>query len=119
MQLRGLPVLLLLSLVRQLLPRLLLLRGVLGRLPRRPQPVSQLRVVVLQRDATFLLQVPVVVLRGRVVVVVLPRHRHGSVLPRLVPRCSGGDAVVPGVLLRLRVLLLQVQRRMLPLPVLW
>jgi hypothetical protein len=111
LQLRGLPVLLLLSPVLQLL----LLCGVLGWLPRRPEPVSRLPVVVLQRDATFLLQVPVVVLRGRVV---LPRHRHGSVLPRFVPQCPcPGGAVVPGVLLRLRVLLLQVQR--MPLPVLW
>ena len=115
MQLLGLPVFLLLPPVLQLLPRLLLLCGVLGRLPRRPQPVSRLPVVVLQRDATFLLQVPVVVLRGRVI---LPRHRHGSVLPRFVPRCPAGGTVVPGVLVRLRVLLLQVQRRM-PLPVLW
>lgn len=89
--------------------RLLLLRGVLRlrRLPRRPRPVP---VVVLQRPAAaFLLQVPVVVLRGGDVL-----WRQGGVLPRLVPRRPGGGAV-PGVLMRLRVLLSPVQRRV-PVP---
>ncbi|CAO2206931.1 unnamed protein product [Urochloa humidicola] len=79
-----------------LLPPVLRLR----RLPRRPRPVP---VVVLQ--------VPVVVLRGGAVL-----RREGGLLPRLVPRRSGGGAAVPGVLVRLRVLLSPVQRRVPVLP---
>uniref|UniRef100_A0A0A9GDL7 Uncharacterized protein n=1 Tax=Arundo donax TaxID=35708 RepID=A0A0A9GDL7_ARUDO len=105
LQLRGLPVLL--PPVLQL-PRLLLC-GMLSWLPRRPQPVPELPVAVLQLAAAFMLQVPVVLLRWGAF---LPRQ--GSMLRRLVPRCPGGD-VVPRVLLRLRVLLPQVQRRM-PVP---
>ncbi|CAO2188460.1 unnamed protein product [Urochloa humidicola] len=82
--------------------RLLLRRLRLRRLPRRRRPVP---VVV----PAFVLQVPVVVLRGGAI---LPGE--GSLLPRLVPRRPGG-AAVPGVLLRLRVLLSTVQRRV-PVP---
>jgi hypothetical protein len=92
------------------------LRGLLRlrlRLRRRPRAVPV--VVVLQRPAAaaFLLQVPVVVLRGGDVL-----RRQGGLLQRLVPRRRrrpGGAVVVPGVLVRLRVLLSPVQRRV-PVP---
>ena len=75
---------------RRLLFRRMRLRGRPVLLPRRPRPVP---VVVLQRPAASLLQVPVGVLRGGAV---LPGQ--GALLQRLVPRRPAG-AVVPGVLL--------------------
>lgn len=71
--------------------------------------MPELPVVVLQ-GAAFLLQVPVVVLRGGALLL-----RQGSVLLlQVVPQRA--SAVVPRVLLRVRVLLPQVQRWM-PVPV--
>jgi len=101
--------------VQRLLLRRLHLRGLPAvllpsalRLPRRTRPVP---VLVLQRPAASLLQVPVGVLRGGAV---LPGQ--GGLLQRLVPRRPGG--AVPGVLLRLRVLLPPVQGRV-PVPAVW
>ena len=94
--------------VQRLLFRRLRLRGWPVLLPRRPRPVP---VLVLQRPAASLLHVPVGVLRGGAV---LPGQ--GGLLQRLVPRRPGG--AVPGVLLRLRVLLPPVQGRV-PVPAVW
>jgi hypothetical protein len=90
------------------------LRGLLRlRLRRRPRAVPVVAVLQRPAAAAFLLQVPVVVLRGGDVL-----RRQGGLLQRLVPRRRrrpGGAVVVPGVLVRLRVLLSPVQRRV-PVP---
>ncbi|BAF23879.1 Os08g0456600, partial [Oryza sativa Japonica Group] len=106
---------------RRLLPQVLVLRGAVRRLPGSAPAVAELPVVVLQ-GAAVLLQVPVVVLRGGAFLLLLLRRREGivGVLLRqaLLPRRRDAGAVVPRVLLRLLVLLPEVQRWVQP-PVVW
>uniref|UniRef100_A0A0D9X8K6 Uncharacterized protein n=1 Tax=Leersia perrieri TaxID=77586 RepID=A0A0D9X8K6_9ORYZ len=103
----------LLGLLLQLqLPKVLVCRGAVRRLLRVAPALPELPVVVLQ-GAAVLLQVPVVVLRGGAILLRWRRRQGiiGVLLWQVVHRRRReSGAVVPRMLVRLRVLMPQVQR---------